>query len=48
MQDEKRNQIIKHAAEKLAQGYLDFPVPMYGDAMEPSCVHHTFCQAERQ
>ena len=33
MQDEKRNQIIKHAAEKLAQGYLDFPVPMYGDAM---------------
>lgn len=33
MKDENRNQIIRTAAEKLAQGYRDAVIPMYGDAL---------------
>lgn len=33
MQDEKRNRIISSAAQKMAQGYRAFSIPMYGDAL---------------
>ena len=33
MLNEKRSQLIKDAAEKMAQGYRDAVIPMYGDAL---------------
>ena len=33
MLNEKRSQLIKNAAEKMAQGYRDAVIPMYGDAL---------------
>ena len=33
MLNEKRSQLIKNAAERIAQGYRDAVIPMYGDAL---------------
>ena len=33
MLNEKRSQLIKDAAEKMARGYRDAVIPMYGDAL---------------